>query len=40
MVSLGTPASCRQLIGSEPLGAGKMPAFPGNIYLKNYVDVN
>ncbi|HND19655.1 MAG TPA: hypothetical protein PLB18_09790 [Acidobacteriota bacterium] len=33
---LGTPASCRQLIGSEPFGAGRMPALPGNIYLENY----
>ena len=34
---LGTPASCRQLIGSESLGAGKMLAFSGNSYLKNYI---
>ena len=34
---LGTPASCRQLIGYEPLDAGKMPALPGNIYLKSYI---
>jgi hypothetical protein len=30
---LGTPASCRQLIGTQPIDAGKIPALPGNIYL-------
>ncbi|HMZ78798.1 MAG TPA: hypothetical protein PLL06_03795 [Acidobacteriota bacterium] len=33
---LGTPASCRQLLEPQPIDAGKMPALPGNIYLKCY----
>ncbi|HMZ82040.1 MAG TPA: hypothetical protein PLL06_20250 [Acidobacteriota bacterium] len=36
---LGMLVSCRQLIEYEPLGAGRMPAFPGNIYLKNYISL-
>ncbi|HNB74389.1 MAG TPA: hypothetical protein PKZ53_18770 [Acidobacteriota bacterium] len=33
---LGTPASCRQLLEPQPIDAGRMPALPGNIYLKCY----
>ncbi|HNB72160.1 MAG TPA: hypothetical protein PLS70_13660 [Acidobacteriota bacterium] len=33
---LGTPASCRQLLEPQPIDAGKIPALPGNIYLKCY----
>jgi hypothetical protein len=29
---LGTPVPCRQLIGTQPIDAGKIPALPGNIY--------